>query len=181
MTGEFYSNSSHGARWWPKMLKPYLACTVWHAWKEAALRTGRGIVTCSWTPRTEGCHLRDQQTLHWGLEKVVYHTGTCHEGFSPSAFRIACLCSDTLLFRSQMSWDLRSAILEKNLEGTLASAGTLSTAFHEPLTKSHTLLGPMDSAVFGEESCKEDHGVSPASILPPLQPLAPWLSSEGKH
>lgn len=31
--------------------------------------------TCPWTPRTEGCGIRDRKTLHWGPEKVTFQKG----------------------------------------------------------------------------------------------------------
>lgn len=68
---------------------------------------------------------REHCTGAWRRSYITQVHTYGHEGFSPSAFHIACVCSNTSLFSSQMSWDLVAAILEKNLEGTLATAGTL--------------------------------------------------------
>lgn len=115
---------------------------------EAALRAARwNAVNCNCyrTPRTEGCPIWSQKTLHWGLEKVVFQTGL-HLCFWRSFHISMSHTSDTQWhITSQKPNVPRSRISHpENLESTLSdlvSAGTLTLySFHEPLAISHPFL-----------------------------------------
>lgn len=142
---------------------------------------------CSWAPRTGGCPIRDQETLHRGPEKVVFQTGTDFAvgGLSTSAFLTACVCSDTSLFKGHRSQDPGLAILEKNLESTLpdvASAATL-TLWNLPWA-----LGKVSDPhwAYGLGSAQKIESLGKPQTSPWLhtaqtQPLAHCFSSHTKY
>lgn len=81
-----------------------------HSGQKAALPGTRKHGTGAWKRQ----YFRQEQICAFG-------------GLSTSAFLIACVGGDTLLFKGQMSQEAESAILEKSLESTLpdlASTGT---------------------------------------------------------
>lgn len=142
---------------WSSLLKPYLAWTVWSAWRypgrqqdevywiETVLEhLGEKVATSGTREHCAGAWRRQLSR-----QVCIYASGD----LSTPAFLLLLLLLIHIATQKPNVPRSRVSHPEKHLEGTLsdlASAGTLTLYnFHEPLAKSHTPAGSMESAVLG--------------------------------